>query len=157
MVMTFRLTSPAFDNNAEIPKRHTCSGEELSPPLEWSGAPEGTRSFALVCEDPDAPGGTFHHWAVFDIPADWTQLPEGLAPAETQVSGLRQAMNDFGKSGYGGPCPPKGHGIHHYHFRLLALGVDRLDLTGRASCPKVAERARAHLVGSAELVGLFQR
>lgn len=155
--MTFQLTSPAFANGTTIPKKHTCSGEDLSPPLEWPEPPEGTRSFALLCDDPDAPGGTFHHWAAFDIPSDWRRLPEGLAPAELQISGLRQAVNDFGRSGYAGPCPPKGHGIHHYHFRLLALDVERLEVSGRTTCARIAERARGHLVGSAELIGLFQR
>jgi|SRR6185312_6961355 len=155
--MTFQLTSPAFQNRSTVPARYTCSGEDLSPPFEWTEPPAGTQSFALVCEDPDAPGGTFHHWAAFDIPGDWRTLPEGLAPADQQVSGLRQATNDFGRSGYGGPCPPRGHGVHHYHFRLLALGVPRLDVAGRTTCARVAALARGHALGSAELIGLFQR
>ena len=82
--MAFQLTSPAFDANASIPRRHTCTGEDLSPPFEWDEPPPGTRGFALLCHDPDAPGGSFHHWAVFDIPPDWHRLPEGVRPVATR-------------------------------------------------------------------------
>lgn len=154
--MTFRLTSPAFDDGAAIPRRHGCEGEDLSPPLEWDAPPAGTRSLALLCEDPDAPGGTFRHWAVFDIPADQRLLAEGVRPVAS-VDGMRQAINDFGRPGYAGPCPPRGHGIHHYHFRLLALGTDRLAVGPQPRCDQIDHAARAHILASAELVGLFQR
>lgn len=154
--MAFRLTSPAFDAGDIIPTEYTCEGSDRSPPLRWDDAPQGTRSFLLTCEDPDAPRGTFCHWAVFDIPPDWAELPEG-ATEDAVKKGLGEAVNGFGKVGYGGPCPPKGHGTHHYHFRLSALDVARLDLGERPSCSDVAGAAEAHVLASAELIGLFQR
>ena len=155
--MAFQLTSPAFDTNATIPRRHTCTGEDLSPPFEWDEPPPGTRSFALLCHDPDAPGGSFRHWAVFDIPPDWRRLPEGLRPVAAPAEGLRQAVNDFGRVGYAGPCPPRGHGTHHYHFRLIALDVERLPIDREPSCRAVDEAGRRNVLGATELVGLFQR
>jgi Raf kinase inhibitor-like YbhB/YbcL family protein len=152
--MAFRLTSPAFDAGASIPRRHTCTGDDLSPPLAWDAPPHGTRSLALFCDDPDAPSGTFRHWAVFDVPAEARRLPEGLSPA---AESPRQAVNDFGRVGYAGPCPPRGHGVHHYHFRLLALDVERLDVGRRPTCHDVEAAASARTLGTAELVGLFQR
>jgi Raf kinase inhibitor-like YbhB/YbcL family protein len=126
--MAFKLMSPAFDNGRLIPSRHSCSGEDVSPPFEWHDAPKGTQSLALICDDVDAPGGVFHHWAVCDIPATWERLAEALPRAEAAPGGLRQAVNDFRRAGYAGPCPPKGHGIHHYHFRMIALDVKHLDI-----------------------------
>jgi Raf kinase inhibitor-like YbhB/YbcL family protein len=154
--MAFRLTSPAVDNGAAIPQRYTCSGEDRSPPLEWDEPPPGTRSFALLCDDPDAPSGTFRHWAIFDIPPERRRLTEGLRPVAA-VEGMRQAINDFGRPGYAGPCPPRGHGIHHYHFRLLALDVDRLPVDPQARCSSVDAAARGRVLAAAELVGLFER
>ena len=155
--MAFQLMSSSFDHNAAIPPRYTCAGEDLSPAFEWDDPPPGTRSYALFCDDPDAPSGTFRHWAVFDIPADRRRLAEGVRPAETPVEGMRQAVNDFGRAGYAGPCPPRGHGAHHYHFRLLALDVERLSVDPHPSCRAVDQAARGHTLGSAEIVGLFQR
>lgn len=152
----FQLRSPAFADGAPVPVRHTCEGEDLSPPLVWSEAPAGTRGFALLCDDPDAPAGTWHHWALFDIPATTSRLDEGVPEAE-MAGVMRQAVNDFGRFGYGGPCPPRGHGVHHYHFRLLALAVPSLGLTGRVRCAEVARAARAHVLATAELVGAFRR
>jgi Raf kinase inhibitor-like YbhB/YbcL family protein len=152
----FQLRSPAFADGAAVPVRHTCDGEDLSPPLVWSGAPAGARSFALLCDDPDAPAGTWHHWALFDIPATTTRLDEGVPATET-AGVMRQAVNDFGRFGYGGPCPPRGHGVHHYHFRLLALDVPSLGLAGRVRCREVERAARAHVLATAELVGTFRR
>ena len=154
--MALSLTSPAFDQGATIPKEYSCEGRDRSPPLTWSGAPEGTRSFALVCDDPDAPGGTFHHWAVWDIPAAWSQLDEGHGP-ESLSDGLKQAENDFGKPGYGGPCPPEGHGTHHYHFRLMALSEESLPVAPGASCVEVQEAARPYVLETRELIGVYER
>ncbi len=154
--MAFRMTSPAFDNGAAIPRRHSCVGEDLSPPLEWDEPPPGTRSFALLCDDPDAPGGTFRHWAIFDVPPERRRLAEGLRPVSA-VDGMPQAINDFGRPGYAGPCPPRGHNIHHYHFRLMALDVDRLSVQPDARCSAVAAAAEGHVLAAVELVGLFQR
>ncbi len=151
-----RLTSSAFADGAGIPRRFTCDGEDVSPPLAWSGAPAATHSFVLLCDDPDAPGGTWHHWAAYDIPADRTQLAEGAAKAGGDP-GFEQAINDFQKSGYGGPCPPRRHGIHHYHFRLLALSVDRLTVAADPTCRAVEREARKHVLAEATLVGVYQR
>ena len=108
------LASRAFENGGRIPGRFTCDGDNEMPPLEWTGVPPEARSLALVCSDPDAPSGTFHHWAVYDIPPDVRHLPE------RKCAGMREAVNDFGRTGYGGPCPPRGHGSHRYCFRLYA-------------------------------------
>ena len=153
----FQLTSPAFHHGAAIPTRHTCSGKGLSPSLQWREVPPGARSLALICEDPDAPGGTFHHWAVFDLPPDVRQLPEGVPAREQLPDGARQAENDFGRIGYGAPCPPKGHHAHHYFFRLYALNVSALPVGACVSCDKVATMAQSHAIGTAELVGVFER
>jgi Raf kinase inhibitor-like YbhB/YbcL family protein len=151
-----RLRSSAFPDGSAIPRRFTCDGEDLSPPLEWSDAPAATRSFVLLCDDPDAPGGTWHHWAAYDIPAAQTALPIDAAK-QAEKLGFKQAMNDFQNPGYGGPCPPRSHGPHHYHFRLLALSVDRLTLQDRPSCSEVEREARKYSVSEATLVGVFQR
>jgi len=150
-----QLRSSRFSDGAAIPRRFTCDGEDLSPPLQWSGQPAATRSLVLLCDDPDAPGGAWHHWAAYDIAADATGLAEGAARTG---QGFKQAVNDFGKGGYGGPCPPHRHGTHHYHFRLLALSVAVLPLRGSApSCREVEREARKNAVAEATLVGLYQR
>lgn len=154
--MAFQLTSSAFRNRERIPDRYTCVGQDVSPPLSWSDAPAGTRSFALLCDDPDAPSGTWHHWAMFDIPATTASLPEGFATSE-QARKLRHAINDFRRNTYGGPCPPPGHGVHHYYFRLLALDVERLDLGSKAGSRDVETVAAPHVLGMAVLIGTYSR
>jgi Raf kinase inhibitor-like YbhB/YbcL family protein len=154
--MALELKSPAFEQGGTIPKKHTCDGDDVSPALRWSGVPAGTRSLVLLCNDPDAPGGLFRHWAVYDIPPDRLELKEGHGP-ETLHDGLKQAVNDFGKPGYGGPCPPEGHGAHHYHFRLMALNEPSLPLAPDASCEEVEAAAERHTFAETELVGLYQR
>lgn len=154
--MTLRLTSPAFRDGAPIPAVHTCDGDDVSPPLSWSGAPPECRSFALLCEDPDAPAGLWRHWAVCDIGRAETGLPKGL-PKAGRVGAIRQGVNDFGRAGYGGPCPPRGHGAHRYRFRLLALSVERLDLADQPSCQDVALAAERHRVAEAVLTGTYER
>jgi len=149
-----RLTSPAFGNHEVIPARYTCDSADVSPPLAWWDAPPETRSFALVCVDPDAPSGDFYHWAVYDIPADNTYLPEHY-PADGAVSA--QGRNDFQRKGYGGPCPPRGHGMHHYRFQLFALDVDHLPVAATAPGRGIEARARAHAIATAELIGLYAR
>ena len=149
-----RLRSSAFPDGTTIPRRFTCDGTDLSPPLDWSDAPEATRSFVLLCDDPDAPAGTWHHWAAYDIPADRAALVEGAAQ---QGKGFKQAINDFQQPGYGGPCPPRGDGIHRYRFRLLALAVDRLPARREPSCQAVEREANKHLLAEATLIGTYQR
>ncbi|HET7253280.1 MAG TPA: YbhB/YbcL family Raf kinase inhibitor-like protein [Pyrinomonadaceae bacterium] len=149
-----QLRSSAFPDGTTIPRRFTCDGTDLSPPLDWSDAPEATRSFVLLCDDPDAPAGTWRHWAAYDIPADRAALVEGAAQ---QGKGFKQAINDFQQPGYGGPCPPRGDGIHRYRFRLLALAVDRLPARREPSCQAVEREANKHLLAEAILIGTYQR
>ena len=147
--MALKLISPVFDHGRRIPDEHARDGHNISPPLEWTGVPEGTRSFVLVVEDPDAPGGSFWHWAVYDIPGDRITLHEG-----EDISGYGLGVNDFGNRGYDGPQPTRDHGAHHYHFRLAALGTDHLD--GLDIAPRAAavwDKARKSALDEAELVG----
>lgn len=144
------LTSEAFQNGDAIPVQHTCDGPDQSPALSWGEPPQGTKSFALIVDDPDAPSGTFRHWGAFDIPASARSIGAGKQLGT-------QATNDFGKSGYGGPCPPRGHGPHHYHFKLFALDVDKLGLSGNPKIADVESLAKQHAVGQAELVGTYER
>ena len=150
-----QLSSSAFSNGSAIPRRFTCDGENLSPPLDWEAAPSTTRSFVLLCDDPDAPAGKWHHWAVYDINADQTGLAEGTS-RDGGAARFKQAINDFHPMGYGGPYPP-GHGRHRYHFRLLALSVDHLSLGAQPSCREVEREARRHVIAEATLVGIYQR
>ena len=144
------LTSSAFQDGGAIPTEFTCEGADRSPPLQWGEPPAGTRSFALVVDDPDAPSGTFDHWGAFDIPPSTREIPAGQSVGA-------QTANGFGKSGYGGPRPPKGHGPHHYRFKLMALDVDRLGLQADAKASDVERAAEQHLVGRAELTGIYER
>lgn len=150
------LSSNAFTDGAEIPQRFTCDGENMSPPLSWGDAPTETRSFVILCEDPDAPRGTWRHWAAYDIPADVTALAPD-ANRHTEEYGFKQAINDFGRPDYGGPCPPHGDGSHHYHFRLLALSIDRLAIHGAQSCREVERELRRHTIAETGLVGTYER
>jgi Raf kinase inhibitor-like YbhB/YbcL family protein len=151
-----QLRSNSFADGGMIPRRYTCDGEDLSPELHWNAAPAETRSLVVLCDDPDAPGGTWHHWAAYDIAAGVAALPEGAGGPRGDPA-LKQAVNDFGRPGYGGPCPPRGHGPHHYHFRLLALGSDRLPVSAQPSCRDVEREARKHLITEATLVGVYGR
>lgn len=151
-----RLSSSAFDDGATIPLTYTCDGEDRSPPLSWRDPPAGTRSFVLLCDDPDAPGGTWHHWAAYDLPAGLRALDEDAARHASR-QGFKQADNDFGRADYGGPCPPHRHGPHHYHFRLLALSVAHLPVPKMPSCRAVEQEARKHALAEAVLTGVYQR
>ena len=144
----FKITSSAFGEGKEIPKRFTCDGENVSPPLAWTGAPAGTKAFALILDDPDAPSGLFTHWIVLNLPASTHSLPEGVKPS------ANQGTSDFGKVGYGGPCPPRGR--HRYFFHLYAL---KDELSGLKS-PKRKEidaALKGHVIGEAVLMGTYQR
>jgi Raf kinase inhibitor-like YbhB/YbcL family protein len=152
--MVLTLSSPAFAHGKPIPVKFTRDGANLSPELLWSGVPAGTRSFALIIADPDAPRGTFHHWAAFDMPADSRGLPEG---AGKPGNAFRSGLNDFGNVGYDGPEPPVGHGMHHYHFRLAALDIPTLGLRERARVEAVWEAAKQRALATAELVGTYER
>jgi Raf kinase inhibitor-like YbhB/YbcL family protein len=151
-----QLSSSAFSEGTVVPRRFTCDGEGISPPLEWSGAPAETRSFALVCDDPDAPGGTWHHWVAYDMPVSLTALPTG-ASKEARQLGFKQTINDFRRVGYGGPCPPRGHGPHRYRFQLLALAIDALPARTNPSGRDVEHEARRHVITEAILTGTYER
>lgn len=153
--MTLTLTSSAFADGAPIPRKFAREGENLSPPLRWTGVPDGVESFALVIEDPDAPSGTFRHWAVFNIPPDRTELPQSVDTGPDHA--LRYARNDFGGNAYDGPEPPPGHGVHHYHFRLAALDVPKLDLPDAVMVEQVWREAQQHRIAETELVGTYER
>ncbi|WP_119459415.1 YbhB/YbcL family Raf kinase inhibitor-like protein [Rhodospirillaceae bacterium SYSU D60014] len=154
--MPFIMNSPAFEDGSAIPTNYTCDGENISPPLEWSGAPAETRSFVLILEDPDAPSGMFRHWAVYNIAGGRTLLPEGVG-AGVKTESLGYGINDFGDPHYGGPCPPKGHGTHHYHFRLAALKVETLTVPNAPKVTDVWDAAQPHIIDQAELVGTYSR
>lgn len=152
------LTSPAFADGAAIPQQFTCDGANRSPTLSWSGAPDSTAAYALLVEDPDAPGGPFIHWVIYDIPATVHALPEGVAkgPTVASLGGAKQGATGFkGTPGYGGPCPPKGP-AHHYHFRLFALDKS-LGLEAGASRDDVVKAMRGHELARGELVGTYAR
>ncbi|MCS7312501.1 MAG: YbhB/YbcL family Raf kinase inhibitor-like protein [Acidobacteria bacterium] len=150
------LSSRSFQDQQAIPTRFTCDGTDTSPHLAWSEAPAGTQSFVLIMDDPDAPVGTFTHWVVYDIPAHQTELPEGF-PKQADVGGVKQGVNDFRRVGYGGPCPPKGHGRHRYFFKLYALDVPTLGLPGGARRTEVEARMRGHVLAEAQCMGTYER
>lgn len=153
--MSFHLTSSAFAAGETIPKRYTCDAADQSPPLTWSAPPSGTRSLAMIVEDPDAPGGTFIHWVMYRIPPSTTELSAGV-PRQAELSdGARQGRNSFRRVGYGGPCPPAGS-PHHYHFRLFALDTS-LELTSGASASELRSAMNGHILGQTELIGLYGR
>ncbi len=154
-VMAFELTSPAFEPDQRIPKTYTCDGPDVSVPLRWSDPPAGTKSFALIADDPDAPRGTWVHWVLYDLPAEARELPEGVPAREALENGARQGVNDFRKVGYGGPCPPPGP-AHRYFFRLYALGRPT-GLPPRATKRQLLDSARGHVLAEAELVGRYGR
>ena len=145
----FKLSSPAFADNGSIPQRFTCQGDNVSPELNWSEAPANAKSFALIMDDPDAPGGTFTHWVLFDIPADQQQLAEGAKPI-----GLG-GNNGVNQTGYMGPCPPSGS--HRYYFRLYALDVASLNLKEGASRSEVEAAMKGHVSGVAETMGRYEK
>jgi Raf kinase inhibitor-like YbhB/YbcL family protein len=148
-VADFKISSPAFDGHRGIPVRHTGDGEDVSPPLEWSGAPEGTRAFAVVCHDPDAPlVDGFTHWVAYGIPGDATGLPEGAAD-------VKNGKNSFGNTGYNGPAPPPGHGPHHYYFWVYALDSD-LDLEPGLDRRALQEQIEDHVIEQARIIGTYE-
>ena len=151
----FTLASSAFAAGETIPKANTCDGEDVSPPLAWSGAPAGVQSFALLCDDPDAPRGTWVHWVLYDLDPGRSELPAALPRAATVAGGAVQGKNDFGKLGYGGPCPPRGP-AHRYFFRLLALDR-KLGLPAGATMREVLAAAEGHILARTELMGRYGR
>ena len=147
--MALQISSPVFSNGSTIPKKYTCDGQDVAPPLEWSGVPKQSKSVALICDDPDAPSGTFTHWVLYNIPASTQKLAEGASIGAAGV-------NSFGKSGFGGPCPPKKDHAHHYHFHVYALDVESLGPAG-LSKEDALEAMNGHIVAEAEVVGIYKR
>ena len=147
----FNIKSAAFEHGQPIPKKYTKEGEDLSPPLSWSDAPDGVKEFALICDDPDAPrSDPWVHWVVYHIPPDRDSLPENDA------GGATEGQNDFQETGYGGPMPPPGHGTHHYHFKLYALN-EPVQLDANASKEDLLSAMKEKIIEQCELVGLYER
>ena len=155
-VAQFAMTSSDIKDGQPIAAVYTCDGANQAPELSWPEPPPGTRSLALIVDDPDAPSGIFYHWGVFDIPASQRSISRGAGNGGSN-SNFVQAVNGFGNSGYGGPCPPKGHGPHHYRFKLYALDVDKLTLPPDAKVPEVEQQAKQHQIAIAHITGTFGR
>jgi len=153
--MTLKITSQAFAHQAQIPQPYTCDGADISPPLAWTEPPGGTKSLALIADDPDAPVGTWVHWVLYNIPAQTRTLPENVPKTETLADGAKQGLNDFRRIGYGGPCPPPGP-AHRYFFKLYALDIS-LDLPPKATKAQLERAMVGHILEQAELLGRYQR
>jgi Raf kinase inhibitor-like YbhB/YbcL family protein len=152
--MAINVTSAAFEEGGAIPTRYTCDGPDVSPPLSWSPVPDGARSLALIADDPDAPGGTFVHGVIYNLPPDTRRLPEDVPNRETQPSGARQGVNGAGSVGYMGPCPPSG--AHRYFFKVYALDTE-LDLGGRATKEDLVSIMEGHVLALGHLMGTYRR
>lgn len=153
--MSITVLSTAFHNGGDIPKKFTCDGADVSPQISWKESPPKTASFVLIADDPDAPSGTWTHWIIYDLPAGKSELEENVSKADKLPDGSRQGRNDFGKLGYGGPCPPPRK-PHHYSFRIYALDAVP-QLTPGASKGEVEQAMRGHLLAKGELVGRYGR
>lgn len=151
--MALQVFSSAFADGGSIPDLYTCQGADVSPSLEWSGEPAGTRSFALIMDDPDAPVGTWDHWLLFDIGPQAHNLAQGHKPGSPGICG----KNSWGKAAYGGPCPPKGHGPHRYFFRLYALDTQTLGLPAGAGRDQLQKAMKGHVLGEAQTMGRYER
>lgn len=154
--MAWEIKSTAFSHMQEIPKKYTCQGEDVSPPLTWGKAPTGTKSIALICDDPDAPMGTWVHWVLWNLPATTTALEEKIAQKDSLANGAHQGFTDFKAVGYGGPCPPSGK--HRYFFKLYALDTMLTLPAGKATKKEdLLTAMKGHILAQAELVGLYQK
>lgn len=152
--MAITITSSVFNEGGMIPARYTCDGQNISPPLKWDGAPEGTKSFALISDDPDAPVGTWVHWVMWNIPADVRELSENAEPKGDLPNGSKQGMSDFKRPGYGGPCPPSG--THRYYFKIYALDT-KLDLAGNTTKAELLKAMKGHILAEGQLMGRYKR
>lgn len=149
------ITSTSFAEGQPIPSKHACDGENISPPLSWDGVPEAAQSFALICDDPDAPGGTWVHWVLYDLPATVRNLPEAVETKEEVLHAAKQGINDFKRIGYGGPCPPAGP-PHRYYFTLYALDRE-LDLKSGATKSEVETAIKGRILAQGKLMGTYKR
>jgi Raf kinase inhibitor-like YbhB/YbcL family protein len=152
--MAFEMTSTAFQQEGMIPSRYTCDGEDISPPLNWSTSPSGTRSFALICDDPDAPAGTWVHWVVYNMPPERRGTEEAFPKDQELPDGTRQGKNDFRRIGYGGPCPPGG--THRYYFKLYALDA-MIDLEPGATKEALVKAMQGHILEQTVFMGRYKR
>jgi hypothetical protein len=148
------IQSLSFENGAFIPEKYTCDGDNLSPELNWNNIPQGTQSFVIICDDPDAPRGVWHHWSVYDIPFGITKLEEAVPKTKVLGNGMMQGLTSFKTFGYGGPCPPQG--VHRYFFKLYALDIKLNELPGISKDTLLA-RMKDHILGKAEIMGLYKR
>jgi Raf kinase inhibitor-like YbhB/YbcL family protein len=148
------ITSSAFKDGASIPAKYTCDNLDISPPLEWSDGPSGTKSYALICDDPDAPGGTWVHWVVYNIPATRRDLPENMPKLENLKNIAHQGKSDFGNNGYGGPCPPDGS--HRYYFKIYALDTE-LDPKPGITRKELLNSMIGHILDKGQLMGRYKR
>lgn len=154
-LMTIKVTSTAFKSGGEIPKQYTGDGSDQSPPLNWSKLPDATKSIALICDDPDAPRGTWVHWVLYDLPPETRDLKQGVPRSEALASGAKQGKNDFGKIGYGGPAPPKGK-PHRYSFKVYALS-ENVDLAPGATKAQLVDAMKGRILAEGQLMGIYQR
>jgi Raf kinase inhibitor-like YbhB/YbcL family protein len=153
--MTIQIRSTAFSDGQPIPQKYTCDGEDVSPSLSWDSAPNGTKSFSLICDDPDAPSGTWVHWVIYDLSSTTRELPEAISANEEVLNGAKQGRNDFSRIGYGGPCPPKGN-PHRYYFKLYALD-SVLNLKAGATKADLENAMKGHVVGEGKVIGTYKR
>ena len=153
--MTIQLTSSAFTEGQPIPAKYTCDGEDISPQLKWRNIPQGAKSLALICDDPDAPVGTWVHWVLYDLPATITELQEKVPTTETISNGAKQGVNDFKRIGYGGPCPPRG-GPHRYFFKIYALDAE-LNLKTKATKKDLVRAMEGHILAEGQLMGTYKK
>ena len=151
--MPFRLNTSAFAEGGDIPRLHTCDGADLSPTLEWTGEPSGTQSFTLIMDDPDAPAGTWNHWLLYDLSPSVRVLAQGFRPGALGASGV----NDFGKPGYGGPCPPKRHGPHRYYITLYAVDLPSLGVRHGATRADLDRALEGHILAKTQYMGRYER
>jgi Raf kinase inhibitor-like YbhB/YbcL family protein len=154
-VMKIQLTTTAFTQGQPIPSRNTCQGEDVSPDLQWSGVPSDAKSLVLICDDPDAPAGTWVHWVMYDLTPSMTGVPEDLPKSPSLDNGAKQGVNDFKHIGYGGPCPPSGN-PHRYFFKLYALDI-RPPLKPGLTKSELLKIMEGHIIAQGELMGTFQR
>ncbi|KPJ69109.1 MAG: phosphatidylethanolamine-binding protein [Syntrophobacter sp. DG_60] len=152
--MEIKIKSAAFEEGGMIPTKYTCDGKDISPPLEWTPAPKGTKSLTLICDDPDAPMGTWVHWVLFNLPPEVIELSENIPPEKVLANGTTQGRNDFGKIGYGGPCPPRG--THRYYFKLYALDSE-IDLAPGVTKDELLKVMEGHILAECQLMGRYKR
>lgn len=152
--MEISVNSSAFKEGEIIPSKYTCDGANVSPPLSWSGIPDGTKSIALICDDPDAPMGTWVHWVIYNLPRDADGLPEAVPRSETLPNSAKQGTNSGGKIGYDGPCPPSG--THRYYFKVYALDISP-NLPPGISKGRLQEETKGHILAEGQLMGRYSR